>query len=465
MKPLLLFFWVALALPLAAKTISTDGSQSSVQNAVNSASAGDTISLPRGTFSWSGTLSVNKAIKILGDSGGGTKINVSNGTVETIAVTEPVSGNLEIGFVNADFQLASGYTKFFMWVTPSNPRGTGRVLLHDCTLSTNFAYAIEWDTNGGVVWNVVFDGTNSGGLSGISFVCHQLDADWTKPSTLGALDTDGLTNTYIEDCTFKNASVGVSNTDDNARVVYRHCTVDNAQLASHGQETSPKGCRQWEVSDCKFLCDSANKWNMNSYVGIRGGTGVICDNSMQDIPSKAEVTLSVFSTRRKCSIPCQTSYPAARQTGQGWKGAGGYDYPSVPQDGTGYFTDPVYIWNNSGTCEVILNQYEPDECGNGQLLTKYLQKGRDYFVDSGPKPGFTKFTYPHPLRGGGPTPTPAPTATPPPPTPTPTPTPSPTPSPSVSPTPTPQPTPAVSYSHWLNDLAHFIEQHPAVPDH
>jgi hypothetical protein len=33
------------------------------------------------------------------------------------------------------------------------------------------------------------------------------------------------------------------------------------------------------------------------------------------------VQLNVFSINRKDSIPCQTAYPAARQTGQGWSGS------------------------------------------------------------------------------------------------------------------------------------------------
>ncbi len=67
--------------------------------------------------------------------------------------------------------------------------------------------------------------------------------------------------------------------------------------------------------------------------------------------------------------------------------------------------------------------------------------------------------------GGGPTPTPAPTATP---APTPTPPPIPTPTPSPSPAPTPEPTPPVpgqeSYSDWLNEMGHWIEEHPAHPN-
>ena len=47
---------------------------------------------------------------------------------------------------------------------------------------------------------------------------------------------------------------------------------------------------------------------------------------------------------------------------------------------------------------------------------------------------------------------------------TPTPTPTPTPSPSPAPSPSPTPPGTGSYSNWLNQLGKWIEQHPAKPD-
>jgi hypothetical protein len=60
--------------------------------------------------------------------------------------------------------------------------------------------------------------------------------------------------------------------------------------------------------------------------------------------------------------------------------------------------EPVYIWDNSGTGgnRVGLNAESEDPCGNNQLLTNYIQAGRDYKLE--PKPDYVKYTYPHPLR-------------------------------------------------------------------
>ena len=292
-------------------------------------------------------------------------------------------------------------------------------------------------------------------MCGISFVAGTLNSDWTSLATFGTDDTDGRRNTYIEDCRFMITNTGCTNWDDNSRVVMRHNLFEDAAMASHGQESSVSGARHWEIYDNDFRCDPENKYNLNYFASIRGGTGVITDNYFADIPfNKAEINLNVFSIRRGPEqIPCQISYPAARQIGQGWKGAGGYDYPSVPRDGTGYFLDPIYIWNNTGPGSqqasfIYLNEYQPDQCGNNQHIVDYVKLGRDYKLE--PRPGYQKYPYPHPMRtgGGGPTPTPAPTSTP-----TPTP----------QPTPTPAPTPE-SYSQWLNDLARWIQAHPSLPN-
>jgi hypothetical protein len=458
----------ALLLPVLAVTHKTiDGSPASVQAAINAAAPGSTVEIANGTYTWTSGVHVDKAIKLKGQSKGGVIIKCTEITATLIGAVEPNSGNLQIA--DLDFQFSGQGGTFAISVGPSSPRGTGRVLVHDCNFKIlSWGYAIRWTTNGGVIWNCDFDGSANGGMTGIGFKAPDLGDSWQSLATFGTGDRDGLTNTYVEDCIFRAASTACTDFDDNSRVVVRHCIIDNALLGSHGQETSPMGVRTWEVYDNEFKCRSDNAYNMNAYFGIRGGTGVITDNDFEDIPGKGKIAFSVFSIRRLCSIPCQTQYPAARQVGQGWIGEGGYSYPNMPADGSGYFTDPICIWNNRGAGAssgsfVILSEYHPDECGNNQQIADYVKLGRDYKLE--PRSNYQKYPYPHPLRGGGggsPTPTPTPTPMP---TSTPTPTPMPTPAPTPQPTPTPEPTPgATTYQQWLNDLGRWIEEHPSHPD-
>jgi hypothetical protein len=71
-----------------------------------------------------------------------------------------------------------------------------------------------------------------------------------------------------------------------------------------------------------------------------------------------------------------------------------------------YYTylEPVYIWNNTGTGanRVGLKAESDDPCGNNQQLTNYIQAGRDYKLEA--KPGYQKYTHPHPLRSQSPPP-------------------------------------------------------------
>lgn len=415
----------------------SDGSASDTQAAVNAVPEGGTVQIPNGTYTWSGNVTIlGKTVHLLGQSAGGVTIHNANQSTEILTVNKSTTGYVEVANLYIDsVTSAPNFTSHLVVLSPDGHAGKP-VLLHDCTfvsLNGGVEYAVTWNGNGGVVWNCHFFSGGSD-IEGIQF--YSDPSDWTYLETLGTDDTDGTNNTYVEDCDFHNAWTGATNFDDNSRVVVRNCTFDNAAVGSHGQETSPWGVRHFEVYNNTFLyatqgttpaIDGLQVYplNLNYWCLIRGGTGVIFDNVMPAILfDKCAALLAVFSINRLDQIPCQTSYPAARQVGQGWNGTG-YCYPSVPQDGCGYFTDPLYIWGNSGGAPassdyVCLDQYSPDECGNGQLIDDYLQQGRDYIVGTA-RPGYTPYTYPHPLRGaiGNPTPTPTPTPSP---APTPTPT-------------------------------------------
>ena len=88
-------------------------------------------------------------------------------------------------------------------------------------------------------------------------------------------------------------------------------------------------------------------------------------------------------------------YPMVRQVGQG-------------HDGTKYITDPVYIWNNTGAGADSYSVDMPEDlCGTyADHVSDYIKEGRDYFKSA--RPGYVKYTYPHPLRTGASSPAPLP---------------------------------------------------------
>jgi hypothetical protein len=177
---------------LATGNCTTKGTPAEIRAAINRAAPGSTVEIANGTYTWTSGITVDKAIILKGQSKGGVRIVCTGMSVNVITATEPSTGNLEIADLDFQFSTASGHYVYALQVHPSSPRGTDRVLLHDCVLTTNYAYALKWDTNGGVIYNCDFDGRNSGGLSGLTFVPRSLGSSWQSLATFGANDQEGL---------------------------------------------------------------------------------------------------------------------------------------------------------------------------------------------------------------------------------------------------------------------------------
>jgi hypothetical protein len=406
---------------VSVNTYTTNGSEDDVQNAINRASNGAMIVIQNGAYTWRRqvTNSKNTAVHIMAQSLGGVTIKRDYKGGHMLVLNASPGGHVELSGIHFTSDFAGSDDNYTFTLMVNQLSGLA-VLVHDCSFVTGYEYAVLFRGNGGVVWNCSF-ATSSDALGGISFVNTSATCElWNQPDTLGGSatkygsgDPTGTLNTYVESCYFRDAWVAMANFDDNSRAVWRYNQMYNAACSCHGQETSIWGTRQWEVYGCKFTHTSSGKafgghpypLNLNYWFEIRGGTGVFTSNEMDDIPfDKTGVQLNVFSINRKDSIPCQTAYPAARQIGQGWSASSKVPYgtPVVQKDGIGAVTDPIYVWNNTGaeTSDpnyVGLNQYGPDECGNGQKIETFLHRNRDYFVDVA-MPQWTPFTYPHPLR-------------------------------------------------------------------
>lgn len=472
-------------------------SQADVQNALNSAASGDTISVPAGNCAWAAGISFSKGIKLCGaGSGGFVGRSTSSNTIGTGAKIFTTSSGLDfqVGETITVLYLADGAinmtgtvtsysgTGLVLNIVSTNGSGTGGVwlfmrparttivndyannwgvglfnitentsastevsgiyflggtagnggehihidgasngkpvLIHDnrFTASGSMGRSLGARVNRGVVYKNSFDnglcsdtslGCSSSVTQAMVFACDA--ASWTTPSTMGANDLEGVTNFYFEDNYCAGFWQSTTDTDENSRVVIRHNTFDNSCTGSHGADTSTWGVRHYEIYDNTFIFDDMGNYtyNLNRWFFNRGGTGVITNNVMPDIKSQAwgdktEIDMTVMNLRRNAGPnPCWGAnipgiqYPAPRQIGMGYvTGNGGYDSVTYKGD-----SEPLYIWNNTGNPAVGLSDYGPDECTNSDSTVDYIVQGRDYFLGS-PKPGYAKYTYPHPLRGG-----------------------------------------------------------------
>ena len=125
---------------------------------------------------------------------------------------------------------------------------------------------------------------------------------------------------------------------------------------------------------------------------------MIFNNQFSDIAgscwgNKPEIKFSIRAAEdvRPQGSCANTKYPAPHQLGQNY-------------NGSSYFTDPIYIWGNTGTMAVSAAWNWGNPCGF--TFSTFFQWGRDAVNNGTPRPGYTQYTYPHPLRSGNSMPAP-----------------------------------------------------------
>jgi hypothetical protein len=405
-----------------------------------------------------------------------------------LKVTEDATHHVEItGLMTVNY-VATGVGFTMIWQGGGKP-----IHMYDCWHEVgDGTQAIRTNTHQGLVWDCSFSARwIAPATSAMAFQLESMsDPGWTTPPTMGAADTAGTRNFYIENCDF-HAFLHNIDADSFARVVVRHCLFNNSGTGSHGADTGPHGMRHVEIYDNVFVFNNHGEFGgayqtmaLNWWIWMRGGTWVVTDNVMPSINSPAwghkhSNRMTVLNLMRNAgtwmdwgcwgsghtngnnltwgrnpnvvSISASnpavvtTATPHGMSTGQEVRFAGvtatpslnesayvatvtspttftipvgvtvagtqsgrakPVNYPAPRQvgwghNGTDYVSEPVYIWNNTGDESVIV-QDDPagSECGPyHDLAADYIRPGRDYFVGS-PKPGYSKFRYPHPARAG-----------------------------------------------------------------
>lgn len=367
-----------------------------------------------------GTLSLN----VTSTTGGGTHplwiVSTAAATTITqgnsgdlISVTEHTSGPIEI----AGLRFVSGNGDKIIRI---NYAPSGRpCLIHDCYFEQiTSATPIYANTNRGVVWNCSFPCSPfSTFWLAIHRPCDVLTTSWETAPTMGSADTTGENNFYIEDCDFHAYGI-CTDFDSNSRQVVRHCTFNNAGLGSHGADTSSYGQRHTEIYDCEMIFNgysNGQTMNLNWWFFLRGGVLIMTDNVMPlldsgDYSNKSGIDMTVMNLQRnEGPNPCWgagiegVQYPCPRQVGRGFiDGSAGSDSFTFKGE-----LEPCYYWNNTGGYTVGISDYGDPACANSDSSASYIIAGRDYYNDGTPKPGYAKYTYPHPLRPATPATPPA----------------------------------------------------------
>lgn len=361
---------------------------------------------------------------------------VNNSTTNDLfAVTESTAASINIsgikfGNFGAD---AGGAHEIDVFYTS----GGQPVLLHDCWVQLNSNNSpppsgngtpIYWNTNRGVIWNCSFDSSPYSQAGNQDGAISQQDDNnltgnsWTSVSNMGSLDSDGKGELFVETNDF-HAFLFASNTDSNGRQAFRYNLVDNGgAFGTHGADTSTYGQRYFEfynnVMNFNGYADGTT-FNIPWWIYLRGGTTLVYNNVIPSLVStdygtKSDIGMIVMNLQRNAGPnPCWgagtsngANYHAPRQVGYGYVTGSGLapNNGGERNDSITYVGDsePIYIWGNSivPLPNVNVQDYGGSGCTNPDSSVNYIVAGRDFFNGTTAKPGWSPYTYPHPLTQG-----------------------------------------------------------------
>jgi hypothetical protein len=422
------FIVVALLAAVAggATWTTTSVSDTAVQAAVNSASNGDTIDIVSGTSTWYvGVQVTDKQLYIKGRGVDSTIIRDSVNTQYFVGVafyfsmlkTTPCRlSNLRIN-IAVPCNNTEGAIKIRGSTTGSNKEEcSGWRIDHivvDSLYTGRAISATNQNGNGrfyGLIDNCQIYGRFNRTIQGVS-VFGSIDSSWNQSLSLG---TDSAV--YIEDCTFNYAYIndGALDAYRGARYVMRNNTIYNTVIGHHGYDSDPRSVFSYEVYNNQYI--SNNGVNL-FYFKTRGGTGVVYGNTGSGSGyNAAECQLTYYRScvcptcpeEDTCTDPTYTINGCDKGRCDGTNALDGNDsangYPCRDQPGrsTNITIDsqtyaPTYAWDNTNALGTAALFVIADGFGcSNPSIADHVKENRDFF--NAEMPGYTAYTYPHPLR-------------------------------------------------------------------
>lgn len=391
-KCFFLFFLISMAAQnlFAANHMAKTCSFNDVSSAVNSASDGDTVLIPDGSCTWDSGITTTKQIIIRAENYTPTPAGTegSGATSRNVVLTNNISSGAMFSFTSGDtyhcgvggiqFNEGTGDASFIsLEGSGSKPPKIFDCYFHNISVrGWPAGRGIDIQSLGAIMWNTVMIGTVTGSVGEGAILVRSPNRVWETDSTKGMDDTNGNINVYFEDSTFKNLGI-IPDIDDHGRFVARHCINDGAWGETHGF-SSTWGGRHWEFYDNTFQVTTTAKTLANRYFWARAGTGIFTDNEVNNA-NDTQSYGSVSQLDVGDNYGPSSGYPQERQPGWGYENGS-------------HVIDPIYMWNQTGDRAYT---YSIDGA-----WSSHVQLNRDIYVNNGAKPGYTKYTYPHPLRSG-----------------------------------------------------------------
>ena len=385
----------------ASPTWTSTPDHDSVAACVASASAGDTINISAGAESWSGlgTITVSKRLTIIG-AGSGCPASCDDATTIRVGSTmafQVTASNVRISALTFEGP-AAAYGSILINKTGTSSATDWRIdhcHFKDTTGRgiTVAAYASEAGYSRdfpGLIDNNRFSAAvhfKAVEVYGGSLGTH---GSWDETLELG-----GTSFVFIEDNYFVASSLsGVASIDGDtgARYVIRYNTFINGDIAAHGIETGDptgSGVSMWRSTHGWEIYGNTFSYTANHYfvLNIRGGTGVIFDNTVSGTAAVFPAVRYLYERgdiERSC-LDAQACKGVNKFDGNE---PGKYGYPCYHQIGVtgsnGITRMPVYQWGGiyyGNTGEYAYTGATFDKACN----YKHVQQGRDYIAAaSGP---------------------------------------------------------------------------------
>ena len=324
-----------------------------VQDAIDSG-ATSVVNIPAGTCDWaSNMLTLPGGISLKGAGKTATVIRSSSGAYDWLVIIDCANG--KTARVSDMTLMGKGNSAY--WDGGLFLRGGCRdFMVFNSKFRDFVGQGIFVQGNSrGVIYQSEFLNNyragQTGGTTGYGVVVYG-DGTW-PPLELGTANA-----VFVENNSFSGNRHHIAS-NYGSRYVFRYNTVNRedalrnyAMIDAHGVGSSPVGSRSWEVYHNTITTKLTPGLLARTVAGIEGGDGVIFNNTVTNPSTVAAMT-------------------------ELWPPQEAPKYPAKGQVRSGYF------WNNSP------NTLRNDAPSNYVL-------GRDYFLNA--RPGYTPYTYPHPLR-------------------------------------------------------------------
>jgi hypothetical protein len=413
-------FLAAGARAESATITAANCSLSSVQSAVNSARDGDTVHIPGGNCSWSSPVTiVNKAITLKGS--GIFAIDANYNDVGTWPLTITLAGETGVSISGQTGQAirvsgihftgsspgywGAGGDSGAITIRNSNRSNSWRIDNCKFSQSSSDSVSLHVKYGYGVFDHCYFNATVCQGAFGM--VSRYGDSQVGAESIASAVGFGSANFVFFENCVFRRSCTGSNftsvalDTQGGGRWVMRYCYLYDAFAGGHGSESGnpERGGYAYEVYNNVFYWHIAEDPYYTAFY-LRGGTMLMHGNTFTNYGAMCKTWVRRVNEAMGDFGKCDGSrpwdgntspvgYPCLDQVGRG-RASGSTLNTVQPQE-----SYPARFWSNiRNNVAVPFDHVNPS----------YVVEGRDYFYStdaSARLPGYSPYTYPHPLTGAG----------------------------------------------------------------